>query len=261
MFVFPPFFPSRDNKKNAISRSNRFLDLLILLCVYIGFISFPYLWAKGETTGYSLLAFDVARVLFIACLFLFPLDDYRAPKKSFWPLLPFFLLAFSNLLSLAFDQSGLDLSSSKTMIIDYAFYFLFLSYAEERIFRTGFYSFFRNKNGALFSIFGSALIFSLSHLANIFGGNIFPVLLQVAYTFGLGLVLGLIYEKSGFFLAFLFHFVFDFLNDGVFVVLHKGDWTLSFYLVNSILAILLALYGLFLITKVFHVKLSFKGKD
>ena len=66
-------------------------------------------------------------------------------------------------------------------------------------------------------ILGSALIFALFHLLNLVNirtiDQLVAVLLQVAYTFGLGLMLAIIYEYSySLPLCMLFHLVFNVFN-------------------------------------------------
>lgn len=86
------------------------------------------------------------------------------------------------------------------------------------------------------------------HLLNLFNGFSPLVFVQVLYTFGLGLVLGIIYEYSerNFLYVFLFHFLFNFLNDFLYTRLFNLENDYVFYLVSVGNGMIIGIYILIL---------------
>ena len=94
----------------------------------------------------------------------------------------------------------------------------------------------------------SALVFSLVHLTNAVGGNLIAVVLQIGYSFVIGLVLGAIYLKNNSILqVILIHFLIDYSNSiyngtvanssyvqiAIFVLLLIGEAFYAYKLINA----------------------------
>ena len=97
-------------------------------------------------------------------------------------------------------------------------------------------------------LYVSALLFSLIHLTNIVGGDVASTLLQVIYSFVIGLFLGAVYLKNRSLLqVILCHFLIDFSNriyDGT-----AGTANTVQIVIFAIVLIALAVYSLFLFKK------------
>ena len=99
------------------------------------------------------------------------------------------------------------------------------------------------------TILYSSLIFGSIHLLNISSiGSIPTVLVQVLYTFGIGLILGLIYLKSNYNIIYptIIHLLFNVFNDIIVVNMFDFKWDVSFFVINSIIAIFTCLYAFFI---------------
>ena len=86
--------------------------------------------------------------------------------------------------------------------------------------------------------------FSL-HLFNINSLASIPYcLVQAVYTFGLGLILSLMYAYShNFIYPLIFHFLFNFINNELTTSLFIYEWNTKFYIVNIVIGVLLVAYG------------------
>ena len=97
-------------------------------------------------------------------------------------------------------------------------------------------------------LYVSALLFSLIHLTNIVGGDVASTLLQVVYSFVIGLFLGAVYLKNRNLLqVILCHFLIDFSNR-----IYDGQSTTANTMqmvVFAVVLILLAVYSLYLFKK------------
>ena len=89
----------------------------------------------------------------------------------------------------------------------------------------------------------SAAIFALCHLTIFFSTFSFFDLIIVAYSFGLGMVLGFIYCYTNSLIACIgFHLTFNLFNDFLFERLFGVSNQLWYYLINVFVAIIVGLY-------------------
>ena len=167
-------------------------------------------------------------------------------KKGDLAFLPFVFIAFSNFL-VVFISGFEKLDISTNYILKYLLFYALVALNEELVFRVVVNGELLKYQPRLKSIIISSAIFGLIHLVNINSlGSIPYVLLQVLYSFGFGLVLSLIYTyTSNIIYVFLLHFLFDYLNGFLAVELYDFEYNLWFYLVNIIISVVFALYGLY----------------
>ena len=213
-----------------------------------------YIFATGLGSFGSLSSYDKEAVSFGAKLgylmLLIPLGFVSLEKgKRMSPLfLSFFLAPFSNILALAiggsfaFEFGSLDLLRLFALPLS-----VFL---EELIFRDLALKGREGKKEKARWLFFSSLLFALCHLAS---GFSVATLIQVAYTFGLGLLCGLLYlEGGGFFPSFALHLLFNLFNNEVYrwICLDVSD--IAFYAVNIGVAVLIGIYFLLLVFKKFY---------
>ena len=99
------------------------------------------------------------------------------------------------------------------------------------------------KGKPIIRIIIAAGIFALCHLTHFFSTFNPADLVVVAYSFGLGLVLGLIYYYSHNLIVCVgLHFLFNFCNDFLFVRLYSVSNLLWYYLINGFVALVIGLY-------------------
>ena len=172
-------------------------------------------------------------------------------KKNRWQtllILPLFFITFSNLLVGLITNSPNRLFINPTALIQDTSLALLVAVAEELIFRVVLFTQFKKYNKVLPSIIYSSLVFALVHLVGINSvASIVPVLIQVGYTFFLGLGCVLIYYLTqNFIFPILFHFSFNFLNNILTETLFflPRDW--MFYTINIVVGIICLVYGIWL---------------
>ena len=110
---------------------------------------------------------------------------------------------------------------------------------------------FLKHKSKLQSLIYSSLIFGSVHLLNISSlGSIPIILVQVGYTFFLGMILGIIYLSSkNILLPIIFHILFNFINDILVIELFPIKWDITFFLVNILVGIIVSLYSLLMFKK------------
>ncbi len=237
--------PKKDNQlRSAISMA------AILVLLYIAFtgVPAPNLYKDEQS---KLLFMAMVRLFYLPLFFFFARKEtfYQGRRKIGFSLLslPLFLVCFSNLFVLVFDRSAISPNSTSSNLWAYFLFALSVSIAEELIFRDYVLRLALKKMKPLYAILLSSVIFALPHLLNILAGaGVGESLAQVGYTFGIGLILGLLYLYGGGLLpCFLFHFLFNFINSGLFETIAIPSWNKTFILVNVIIGIIAALYGVF----------------
>lgn len=185
------------NKKTPFSTS------LLICLLYLCFIS---LGSNFSGLDGAKVRF-VVRILFLLFLVIFGYNKKEKRERFSFACLPFFFLfPFSNYVSL-FIRGNFSFYYSNELIF-LLFDCALTAFVEEKIFRSLFI--YSDDKYKWKSILLSSLVFSLSH---IFNGFSIQTLMQVIYTFGLGVALGSIYAYGGGFIySFLLHFVFNFFN-------------------------------------------------
>lgn len=172
-------------------------------------------------------------------------------------LLPLILLCGSNFMVVLFQNPTLNKDIDLFKIVTGLVISLGISIVEELLFRSQVLEEFLHKKSKIQSLIYSSLIFGAVHLLNISSfGSIPNILVQVGYTFFLGLVVGVIYLTSkNIILPIIYHFLFNFINDILVVELYKIKWDLTFFIVNIVLGIFVLIYILFLL------KINKQGDD
>ena len=216
----------------------RLSDLILFILVFVFVIAFPVDLIPLNQMGRLLVQLGL-RLLLLA-FYIYIIVKYRikvfgiANIKNLLLCLPFFLISASNFTAAAI-QGGFDGQqfSESLLAIEIAFT-LVTAITEEIIFRL----FIHNAlvtTSSIKRIFGSALIFALMHLINIvnvrYVSGLITVLVQTVYTFGLGLLLGVLYEYSHSLTgAVLLHFCFNLFNTDIFSFYGGYSSDLVFYL-------------------------------
>lgn len=171
-------------------------------------------------------------------------SDNSFNRRAFLFLLPTFLVCFSNYFVLI---SGFSLNnqidSSRISLLVLLNVFIVVN--EEAIFRYFAMDLYREK-GTLFRLFIPSLIFALAHLSRFFSTfNAFD-LISVAYAFGLGLLLNVMYIFTHSFIPGLaLHFLFNLCNDIILTTFFAYQSALAFVLINIGVVLVVILYLLF----------------
>lgn len=242
---------------------NKLYDSLIIILFYIGFSCIPFsLFHISENLQ---IIFEIIAQLLI--FFLLRLTLKKSPlkikKKKIIPetavlFIPTFIACFSNFFCLFDPYITIHPEFSVNLLL-----MIFLSFCiafnEEYIFRMIIIDNLDKNEKPIVKVLISASVFAVCHLVHFFSTFNPIYLVVVAYTFGLGLILGLmyVYTNSCWFCV-LFHFSFNVINnDFAGWINFKSNRNLSYYLINTGVAVVVGIYLLL----IFLLKLNKKSEE
>ena len=161
--------------------------------------------------------------------------------------IPFVLISFSNITASLIDGGFSGVIEENSVFVAKIIMTLLIAISEEIVFRLFIHNSLYNTS-SIKRIFASAGIFALMHLLNIVNVRyleaLVTVLLQTVYTFGLGLLLGVLYEYghslTG---AILLHFCFNFFNETLYEYLGGYCSNAAFYLTAVGYTIVVGVYA------------------
>ena len=229
----------------------RLSDLLLFALLFVFIAAFPVDLIPIDLT-YQILVRIGLRALLIT-YYIYIIYKYRikifgiANIKNLLLCLPFFIICGSNFVASSIvggfagpTMGALDLSL-------YIVYTLMIAVSEEIVFRL----FIHNNllvSSSIKRIFASAGIFALMHLLNVVNvravSSLVTVLIQTVYTFGLGLLLGVMYEYSYSLIGCItLHFLFNLCNDTLYQYFGGYTSTLCFYITAAITGVIVLAYA------------------
>ena len=231
----------------------RVLDIIIFVLLFIFVNAFPVDLFPLETVYLLIIRICLRTLLLAYYIYICVVNKINIFKFYNWKRLvlfvPFLLASCSNLIAAGIDGAyhGELIYSNDMLALLIIFHFLG-AVVEEFLFRL----FIQNalvKVGSLKRIFAAAGIFALMHLINIVNVStvdaLITVLIQVAYNFGLGILLGFVYEYSYSLIGCMFlHFSFNMLNTVLYQYLGCSAYTSdrTFYLTAVVIAVTLSIY-------------------
>ena len=181
------------------------------------------------------------------------------PSALLW--IPLLLPCFSNLLYSSFFSGAFVVPEDGFRVVLLFIDDLVVALMEEIIFRGLLYFFFLDlfkskKKGVVYAILLSSAVFACLHLVNIFSSDPLAVLLQMGYSFVLGLVLCAVYAGGeNIILPIVGHFLFNAIND----TLSSSFFVFKTDMPYLIWSLLFAVFGLLYATIVFIVMNKRKG--
>lgn len=226
---------------------SRIIDTALLTILLIGVSTFPVNYLVHDILWYYVIEALLMLAVFIFILFYENRHpEINPPKKRFnlinflW-LLPSVLISGSNLFYALILQEPVVNTFGLYCLPKFAFIVLNVV-VEEYIFRKHLLGNL-NHPKTIIRILISAGIFALCHLT-IFFSTFNPLdLIPVAYSFGLGMVLGLIYCYTHSFISCIgLHLLFNLLNDFLFEHLFLVSNPLWYYLINVFITIIVGAY-------------------
>lgn len=223
-------------------------NILITSFVFLFLVAFPFdLFIKNNF--YILLAQIIVRLVFIIFIFLFSKKymrkiEFKLKKLDLF-FLPLIVILFCNFYYLAITNNGFNIRYDNLFFIR-LISIIFISISEELLFRNLILNNLSFKS-KLVNIIISSLIFALYHLVYFFSSfNPFDLLI-VLYTFGLGMILGFIYEYSNNFLyIILYHFLFNFINEFLYSYMIINE-NITYFIINGVVVSLFGFIYLLLI--------------
>ena len=238
-----------ENKEIVRTPKYKFYSALMFLCIYLIIVALPY--NKFLNDDWSNLIITIGKlVLSTVMLLMFKREGFtfeHVDLKRIVLFVPLLLLCGSNLIFLGINKADIATSPDYSTLINSACFCLATALSEEIIFRGMACEVIKSKYNKPLTLLISAAVFGVVHfIAGVFSSPL-GALIQMGYTFYLGLVVGLTYLYGGSIYASVFiHFVFNFLNDSLFQILYEGNWNTTFYIVNISVGVVVAVYGLLL---------------
>ena len=229
----------------------KFSDILLFSLLFIFVSAFPVDLFPIEYSYQLLIQISLRLLLLGYYIYLCFKNHINIFKfynyKRLLLFIPFLLVSFSNLIA-----SGIAGGYGNPITMDggvfslLIIFHLLVAITEEFLFRLFIQSALVNV-GSLKRIFASAGIFALMHLLNIVNissiDGLVTVLIQVIYNFGLGILLGFIYEYSYSLLGCIFlHFTFNFFNTVLYQYLNCQCDNITFYLTAIIAGVVVGVY-------------------
>ena len=228
-------------------------DLLIFILLFIFVSAFPV--ELFHISEFYQLLIRIGLRLLILIYYIYICFTNRINIFKFYNLkrillfVPFMLACFSNLIAAGIDVAypGYTVMSDGIFSMLIIYHFLG-AIVEEFLFRLFIQNALVNASSMKRILF-SAAIFALFHLLNVVNvstvDGLVTVAIQVAYNFGLGILLGFVYEYTYSLPACItLHFCFNFFNTVLYQYLGCSTRTsdFTFYLTAVVIAVVLAAY-------------------
>lgn len=230
-----------------MEKKKSLIDIAIVSILYLAIVTFPIdHWIKDTKVYYGTMVAILA--LYVAFLFIYYLlHRYMVPKRQklnvgyLLILLPTFFATISNLFYAWFIGEKMVVYFP-SWSVEQVLFLVLTALIEEIIFRNLILSNLKDK-GAVKAILYSSGLFALFHLSHYFATFDAMELLKVAYTFGIGVVLGAIYYYSNLLsVAILFHIAFNVVNDFLFTSLYNVNHEFAYYFTNGLVALIVGVY-------------------
>lgn len=235
---------------------SRIIDSAILTVLLIGVSTFPVNYFVHDLFWYYFIEALLMLAVYLFILFYEnrhpEINPYKRPFVlwAFLWLLPAFLIAFSNLIYALILREKVVVSFGMYSIPHFVFIVLNVI-VEEYVFRKHLLGNLTHPK-KIIRILIAAAIFALCHLTLFFSTFDPSTLIVVAYSFGLGIVLGLFYCYTNSLITCIgLHLAFNLFNDFLFEHLFLVSNVLWYYLINVIITILIGVY----LTLVYLLKL------
>ena len=228
------------------------LDTILFSLMLIFVSCFPYSRLGIELIYQNIIAIGLRLLVLIYYIYIIYRNRIKifgiANIKNILICVPFLIACFSNLIAYKIDGGQLISPRINTPIFITDIIIVFLTaLLEEIVFRLFIHTSL-TRVGSIKRILGSAGIFALMHLINIVNVSsvdaLVSLLIQVVYTFGLGLMLGFLYEYSHSLTAcVVLHFIFNMLNSFLVSYFMTGISEMAMYLTAVVIAAILLIYS------------------
>lgn len=227
----------------------KFLDWLLIVFVFIFLNTFP-LRDFIENTWVYFITYSAMNIAFLVFVYFFSkkrsvLQTYpfKPVKKNVLLFIPLFIVSASNFVYLSFVPSDITGSVNWTFFL-YATLTVFTALKEEVIFRLLLIPNLDKVKSRFWRVIISAGIFAILHITNYLITFDPSYFVQIIYTFGLGIILGFIYEYGrSISMCIILHFLFNTINDTIFGFLAPQTSDMPVYFIaNAVVALVAGLY-------------------
>lgn len=229
-------------------KKNKILDMLIIIFLYIGISCIPFSLLSIDVIFIRIFQIIAQILIFFLIKLVLKNSPLKVKKKFFnsknviW-FVPAFLVCFSNFFCLLDPSNTFAFKYDKALPFDIVLTIL-LIINEECIFRVLIIDNIEKKEKPIVKVLLSAAIFSLCHLTQFFSTFNPMDLLVVLYTFGIGIILGLIYVyTNSVWCCVIFHFAYNLINGNLSsLFITYGSNYVSYILINVAVGVVVGLY-------------------
>lgn len=227
-------------------------DFCLLFFIYLAIASIP--WGNFLSSFYVIMGVKIGTgAIFLTAIIVllairYPQQKRPIPFINLLFFLPFFLIVFSNFASSYFISSPSNYINIQSLLLNIVSTIIY-AIIEEVLFRGFLLPLLLSRLSDFKSLLISSAIFALVHLFNIFSGiNVILVLIQVLYTFGIGLILGLMYVYGKtLVLPMLFHICFNVFENDLYEAFYpSATYTNLRVLVTVTVSLFALFYGVFI---------------
>ena len=239
-------------------------DLLLFILLFIFVAAFPVDLIPVVLTYQILIRIGLRGMLLAFYIYLIIKNRIKIFGMASWRNIllcaPFLLATVSNIIAASIDGGFTGMLMSPIDLTLFSILTLMIAMSEEIIFRLFIHNALSGTS-SIKRIFGSAGIFALMHLLNLVNvssvSTLVAVLVQTLYTFGLGLLLGFLYEYGhSLSMCMVLHFLFNMLNTTIYLYVLGGNaGDLAYYLTAVVIAVVLGIY-VFLLYRLYFDKLD-----
>ncbi len=251
--------------KNNKTKNYTYQKISIILLIII-MISFSFVVAQlfENTKDVTMITNSGLRFLggsvFVIILFSFnyaSLFKSKHLRKSLLIIIPALIISVNNFPIIAFFDGRALLTEPVYRVYLFFIECLSIGFFEEILFRGIILVLLLKKladkkNGVLLAIIFSSAIFGLSHVFNLYSGaSIDDTLLQVGYSFLVGMMWAVIFLKTGnLWLTMLLHATYNFFGQVMFYLGSvDGRYDIYTIVITIMLAVIIAFYSVFLFRK------------
>ena len=237
---------------------NKLIDFLIIVLIYIAFCVFPYERIIKNLPFWAIFARFLSIFVAIIIILVFSKTKstiHMADREKHFKRLPLFIpglvICGSNMFYFIFYPNSFKFTYDNIFLLQIGIQLL-TAVIEEYIFRALLHDNLKIEN-TLLRIVVASFTFGCFHFI-VFFSTFNPVdLIVPLYTFGLGVVLGLMYEYVGCLIApMVFHFLFNLVNSVLFAYSIEKVNFLPFVLINVVISLIFVIY--FIIIYLFVLK-------
>ena len=233
-------------------KRNNFSDVCIILLLYIAVSAIPFDRIFVNLNWLVFVLQILVQVIYLVFVWWYlrkktelNVEIGKINVKNFLILLPSILVCFSNFIYSLVSKEIVSFTFGETQIFS-IFLLGIKAVNEEIIFRLALLNNMENESKVK-NIFLSALFFSAMHIVNLVNGINLNVFLQILYTFGLGLLLGVIfYLTNSIIPCVLLHALFNIVNSALFSAINIQGNVTTYILSNLGVALVVGIYVLFI---------------
>lgn len=231
---------------------SKFIDLLLYALLFVFVAAFPVDRFPIDPIYQTVIQIGLRVLLIGFYIYLIAKNKVKifgiASFKFILFCIPFFLACFSNIIASQINGGVSPSQMGAEMLAVNIVLSFVIAVSEEILFRLFIHNSLTNC-GSFKRILGSAGIFAAMHLLNLASvasvDALVTVLVQVVYDFGLGLMLGFLYEYSHSLTScVILHFSFNLFNQVLVQYFGLTSSPICFYLTAIIIAIVLVAYAL-----------------